>query len=52
MRRDLRDHLERQETRETRATEVSRAHRVRLAKRERMVCRVLMEKMAHLVFLD
>lgn len=50
MRRDLRDHPERQETRETKAAEASRAHTVRLARRERMVCQVLMEKMAHLVF--
>jgi len=52
VRRDLRDHLERQETRETKAAEVSKAHRVQWAKRERMVCLVLMEKMAHPVFLE
>lgn len=52
MRKDLGDHLESQAIKETKAAKVSRAHRVQLAKRERMVCRVLMEKMAHLAFLE
>lgn len=52
MKKDLVDHLESQAIKETKAAEVSRAHRVQLAKRERMVCRVLMEKMAHLAFLE
>lgn len=51
MRRDLRDHLERPETRETKAARASRAHRVQSAKRERMACQALMEKMAPLAFL-
>lgn len=52
VKKDHRDHPESQATRETKVAEESRARRVQLARKGKMVCRGLTGKMAHLVFLE
>lgn len=52
VKRDPKGHPESQEIKETKVTVASRGHREQWAKKARMVCRGLMGRMAHLVFLE
>lgn len=52
VRRDPKDRLESQGTKETKVTAGSRDHREQWVKKARMVCRGLMGRTAHLAFLE